>query len=44
MVQTKNYQSVNKVDMSIEQANGIYFVHLISKEGKSVVLKVVKEN
>lgn len=43
-VQTKKYQSVNKVDVAIEQTSGIYFVHLISKEGKSVVLKVIKED
>jgi len=43
-IQTQKYQSMNKVDITIEQANGIYFVHLISKGGESVVLKVIKEN
>lgn len=43
-IQTKRYQSTDRADITIEQANGIYFVHLISKDGESVVLKVIKEN
>ncbi len=43
-IQTKRYQSTDRADIAIEQANGIYFVHLISKDGESVVLKVIKEN
>ena len=43
-IQTKKYQSTDRADITIEQANGIYFVHLISKNGESVVLKVIKEN
>lgn len=43
-IQTKTYQSVDKLDISIEGANGIYFVRLISKNGDAVVLKLIKEN
>lgn len=43
-VQSKKYRSVDKIDINIEQAGGVYFVHLISEEGRSVVFKVIKEN
>lgn len=43
-LQTHKYQSANKMDISIDGANGIYFVHLITKKGESMVLKVIKEN
>lgn len=43
-IQIKKYQATDRADITIDQANGIYFVHLISKDGDAVVLKLIKEN
>lgn len=44
VVQNKKYESTNKVNVTIEQSSGIYFIRIISKKGESITLKAIKEN
>lgn len=42
LIQSKKYESINKIGVTIEQPNGIYFIRFITKHGESITLKVIK--
>ncbi len=44
LVQRSEHHSVNKVELNLEQPDGIYFVRLVSKDGGSMAFKVIKKN
>lgn len=44
LVLSSKHGSTDKIELNIEHADGLYFVHLIPKDETPVVLKVIKSN
>jgi len=43
VVLSKSFKTTNKLDFEIKESTGVYFVEIRTEDGKSAVLKVIKE-